>query len=195
VKLEALQALAEVHKLDKNYQHRDKTWAQIDALAAESFDRLTADQKTKVGKVCIQYGLDDMKQVFRYRFLAQTNLFFLCKLLEKYKDVRKDPTVRKKSTSGPTAFNGTGSQHARGNLLLTTSCRTERRQVLEPTLFSASIEQSLTGFHVCVLKLDDVVTNENSLTIDRLKNVNKQVSINQAMLHPYGFLRQDRYVV
>lgn len=57
----------------------------------------------------------------------------------------------------------------------------------EPTVFSASIEQSLTGFHVCVLKLDDVVTNENSQTVERLKAVNKQVSINQAMLHPYGF--------
>ena len=57
----------------------------------------------------------------------------------------------------------------------------------EPTIFSASIEQSLTGFHVSVLKLDDVVTNENSLTVERLKAVNKQVSINQAMLHPYGF--------
>ena len=57
----------------------------------------------------------------------------------------------------------------------------------EPTIFSASIEQSLTGFHVAVLKLDDVVTNENSLTVERLKAVNKQVSINNAMLHPYGF--------
>ncbi len=57
----------------------------------------------------------------------------------------------------------------------------------EGTVSAASIEQSLTGWHVCVLKLDDVVTNENSQTADRLKNVNKQVSINQAMLHPYGF--------
>ena len=32
-----------------------------------------------------------------------------------------------------------------------------------------------------------MVTNENSLTVERLKAVNKQVSINQAMLHPYGF--------
>jgi predicted phage terminase large subunit-like protein len=37
------------------------------------------------------------------------------------------------------------------------------------------------------MKLDDVVTNDNSLTVERLKGVNKQVSINQAMLHPYGF--------
>ena len=57
----------------------------------------------------------------------------------------------------------------------------------EPTVFAASIEQNLTGWHVGVLKLDDVVTNENSQTVDRMKNINKQVSINQAMLHPYGF--------
>ena len=57
----------------------------------------------------------------------------------------------------------------------------------ECTVFAASIEQNLAGWHVCVMKLDDVVTNENSLTIDRLRKVNKQVSINQAMLHPYGF--------
>jgi len=37
------------------------------------------------------------------------------------------------------------------------------------------------------MKLDDVVTNENCRTVDRIRNVNKQVSINNAMLHPYGF--------
>jgi predicted phage terminase large subunit-like protein len=37
------------------------------------------------------------------------------------------------------------------------------------------------------MKLDDVVTNENSRTVDRIRNINKQVSINNAMLHPYGF--------
>jgi phage terminase large subunit-like protein len=57
----------------------------------------------------------------------------------------------------------------------------------ECTVFAASIEQNLTGWHVCIMKLDDVVTNENSQTVDRLINVNKQVSINQAMLHPFGF--------
>ena len=57
----------------------------------------------------------------------------------------------------------------------------------EPTVFAASIEQSLVGWHVCVLKLDDVVTNENSQTVERIKGINKQVSINQAMLHPFGF--------
>lgn len=57
----------------------------------------------------------------------------------------------------------------------------------EPTVCAASIEQNLAGWHVCVLKLDDVVTNENSQTLDRIRNINKQVSINQAMLHPFGF--------
>ena len=57
----------------------------------------------------------------------------------------------------------------------------------ECTVCAASIEQNLAGWHVCCLKLDDTVTNENSQTVDRIRNVNKQVSINQAMLHPYGF--------
>jgi phage terminase large subunit-like protein len=37
------------------------------------------------------------------------------------------------------------------------------------------------------MKLDDVVTNENSNTLERIQKINKQVSINAAMLHPYGF--------
>lgn len=58
----------------------------------------------------------------------------------------------------------------------------------EPTVRAASIEQALSGMHFGVLKLDDVVTNENSLTQDRLDKVNKQISVNRAMLHPYGFM-------
>jgi predicted phage terminase large subunit-like protein len=57
----------------------------------------------------------------------------------------------------------------------------------ECTVWAASIDQNLSGWHVGVMKLDDVVTNENSRTVDRIININKQVSINQAMLHPYGF--------
>lgn len=58
----------------------------------------------------------------------------------------------------------------------------------EPTVRGASIEQSLSGMHFGVLKLDDVVTNENSQNADRLAHINKQISINRAMLHPYGFM-------
>jgi phage terminase large subunit-like protein len=57
----------------------------------------------------------------------------------------------------------------------------------EPTVRAASIEQALSGMHFGILKLDDVVTNENSLNIDRIQSVNKQISINQAMLDPFGF--------
>jgi phage terminase large subunit-like protein len=259
-------------------------------------------------KACLNLGLTDELLIMRARFMAQTNLFFLCKLLEIYKDmsaeqyiwtdntvhntheeicneffVRKDPTVATfkqfaneydakvykkerlllvprggfKSTmnmadsvqwalcfpeitilvlSGVLSLANAFVQEIKKHFTLAegggpdwvnlydTGKRTYRPRVLddntpfifqalfaehcipeddgkanefqtpavstrqkEPTVFSASIEQSLTGFHVCVLKLDDVVTNENSLTVERLKAVNKQVSINQAMLHPYGF--------
>ena len=60
--------------------------------------------------------------------------------------------------------------------------------IREPSVRAASIEQALSGSHYCVMKLDDVVTNENSLTRDRLDKVNKQIGINKALLHPYGFL-------
>lgn len=57
----------------------------------------------------------------------------------------------------------------------------------EPTVRAASIEQALSGSHFDVLKLDDVVTNENSQTPDRMAKVNRQIEVNKAMLNPYGF--------
>lgn len=308
MKVEELVALIEKHKQDKNYQHREKTWEEIDAMALQSFSRLTADQKKKVLKVCKQYDLVDAALIMRARFMAQSNLFFLCKLLQKYGDVSdkeyifddpkhgdgkahntheeicngffvaKDPSyptfkqfaakyIDKKrrlllvprggfKSSMDMAdcvqwiicypeitilvltgildlakdFVGEIKSHFEledaddtyADLFLTKKNFKARLwhdgtpilfQVLFPehciakeegksyeyqtpavsvvqkecTVFAASIEQSLTGWHVDVMKLDDVVTNENSLTVDRLKAVNKQVSINRAMLHPYGF--------
>lgn len=58
----------------------------------------------------------------------------------------------------------------------------------EPSVRAASIEQTLSGMHFGVLKLDDVVTNENSQTPTRIATVNKQISINRGMLNPYGFV-------
>ena len=58
----------------------------------------------------------------------------------------------------------------------------------EPTVRAASIEQALSGMHVGVLKLDDVVTNENCLTQERIDKVNAQISINKALLNPFGFI-------
>lgn len=57
----------------------------------------------------------------------------------------------------------------------------------EPTVRAASIEQALSGMHIGVLKLDDVHTNENTKTVDRMKGTKKQISIDKAMMHPYGF--------
>lgn len=300
-----LAELVHKHKSDKNYQHRDMSWEEFDAKAKISFDRLTQERMTKVFKVCAKFGLTDEVLLKRARFMAQTNLFFLCKLLELYKDmsdqeynwvdgtvhntheeicneffVRKNPTyktfkefssiknyidkkerlllvprggfkstmnmadcvqwvlsfpeitilvlsgvlslankfvgeikghftleeggvdfaglfVEKKNFRPRTMDDGTPflfqalfAEHCipldDGKASEFQTPAVSNRQK-EPTVFSASIEQSLTGFHVCILKLDDVVTNENSLTVERLKAVNKQVSINQAMLHPYGF--------
>lgn len=305
MQLDQLAALCEIHKLDKNYQYRNLTWDQIDELASQSFERLTNAQQEKVIKVCQAYDLNSGKLIARYRFMAQTNLFFLCKLLEKYKDVsaieyvwtdgtvhntheeicneffvRKNPTFNsfkefavyyennklgkrerlllvprggfkssidmadcvqwiicfpeitilvltgvldlakgfvgeikghftleaggttglfypKKTLRPRTMPNGTPSLF---QVLFPEHCipvddgksceyQTPAVSVTEKetTVFAASIEQNLVGYHVGVLKLDDVVTNENSNTVDRIKNINKQVSINQAMLHPYGF--------
>jgi predicted phage terminase large subunit-like protein len=302
MKVTALQAMLDKHLQDANYQYRGKTWDEIDALAKASFVRLTPELTKKVLKVCDMYDLKDNKLIMRARFMAQTNLFFLCKLLgyDAMSDreyiwtdnkvhntheeicneffVRKNPTLAnfksfsaqyieykerlllvprggfkstidmadcvqwivafpevtililtgvlnlakdfvgeikshfvledaddkcmglyysKKAHKARTMRDGDPSIF---QMLFAEHCipkddgkhyeyqtpavlQTEK----ECTIFAASIEQSLTGYHVCILKLDDVVTNENSLTVDRLKAVNKQVSINQAMLHPYGF--------
>jgi len=301
-----LDKLVGKHKLDPNYQHRDMSLDEMNHRASESFFRMTPERQAKVFQACKNLGLTDETLIMRARFMAQTNLFFLCKLLGYadmsdapyiWKDgtthntheeicndffVRKDPTVANfklfateyhtevdkkerlllvprggfKSTmnmtdciqwilcfpevtilvlSGvlslansfvgeikkhftleegggaewvgvyetkktyrvrtlddgtPFIFQALFAEHCipeddgQANKYQTPAVSTTQK---EPTVFSASIEQSLTGFHVCVLKLDDVVTNENSLTVERLKAVNKQVSINQAMLHPYGF--------
>jgi phage terminase large subunit-like protein len=303
-----LDKLVGKHKLDPNYQHRDMSLAEMNERAKASFARLSPERQHKVMTACVNAGLTDVELILRARFMAQTNLFFLCKLLEIYKDmsaaeyiwtdgsthntheeicneffVRKDPTkvnfkvfaneynslVDKKERlllvprggfkstmnmadsvqwalcfpevtilvlSGVLNLANKFVGEIKGHFMLEETNdakwaglyvpgkKTYRPRTLddgsiflfqalfaehcipdddgkanefqtpavsnrqkEPTVFSASIEQSLTGFHVCVLKLDDVVTNENSLTVDRLKGINKQVSINQAMLHPYGF--------
>ena len=302
MKVTDLQPMLDKHLLDKNYQHRDKTWVEIDKLAAQSFSRLTETSKKKIFKVCAKFGLTDNVLIQRARFLCQTNLFFLCKFLgydamtaqeHVWTDgkvhntheeicneffVAKDPTepnfksfsahyIDKKERLLLVPRGGFKSTidmsdcvqyiinypeitililtgvldlakdfvgEIKGHFTLETGAeehmslyhnkkahkpRTMRDgdpsifQMLfaehcipeddgkhyeyqtpavlqtekECTVFAASIEQSLTGYHVCIMKLDDVVTNENSLTIDRLKAVNKQVSIHQAMLHPYGF--------
>jgi phage terminase large subunit-like protein len=303
MQIDQLEGMVEKHKLDPNYQHREKSWSQIDEMAKASFARLSPERAAKVMKVCLRFGLTDPKIIARARFMCQTNLFFLCRLLG-YKDmsddtyvwldetihntheeicneffVRKDPTYKtfkafaadyiekkqrlllvprggfkstmnmadtvqyivsfpevtvlvlsgvlklaekfigeikghftleegsleyldlfyNKKTHRPKEM-GDAGEYSIFQMLFAEHCVPQEdgkasefqtpattAKGKEPTVFAASIEQNLAGFHVAVLKLDDVVTNENSLTLERLKAVNKQVSINQAMLHPGGF--------
>jgi len=279
--------------LNPNWQHVGKTKPDLMANAKASFKRLTAPDQTLVDaswtKYClaekIAYNLED---AVWFRYLAQTNLFFLCNLLEKYQHitfdaheeicnkffVRKDPTFatfrdfasayvelkerlllvprggfkssidiadciqyiinypevtilimtgvyklaqdfvgelrghfekavasvdsKDKKTYGHRIMDdGTVSlfqvlfpEHCviptEGSSLefQTPACKVPDK---EPTVMAASIEQSLSGWHFCIVKADDVVTNENSQTITRLQTVERQLSINKAMLHPFGF--------
>ena len=57
----------------------------------------------------------------------------------------------------------------------------------EPTVRAASIDQALSGSHYNVLKLDDVVTNENTKTATRIKDNIKQITIDNGLLNPNGF--------
>lgn len=306
---EGLKLWVEKHKTDKNYIYRDKTWDEIDVKAKASWDRLSKDHKQKVfntcrvAKVVIDDDPETLKLMMRARFMAQTNLFALCRLLEKYRDVSdkeyvwtdgtvhntheeicngffvaKDPTaptfkkfakdyIDKKErlllvprggfkSSMDMAdtvqwiicfpevtililtgvldlakdfvkeikgfFELEDGEMENENLFQTKKAIKPKTmadgsynlfQVLFPehcipkeegkayefqtpavsmtekecTVFAASIDQNLSGWHVGIMKLDDVVTNENSRTVDRIRAVNKQVSINNAMLHPYGF--------
>ena len=304
MKPEFLEELFTKHRQDKNYQYRGMSDEEFLKRAKLSTQRLIPEQQEKLAKVCKTYDLTDADKVAQYRFLAQTNLYFLCKLLEKYKDttdheyiwtdgqphntheemcnqffVRKDPT--QSNFKAFAAKYETDKLGKKERLLLVprggfkssidmTDCvqwiicfpeitilvltgvlslandfvgeikghftleeggtvdlfgkkalRPRRMndgtvsmfQVLFPehcipvatgtnaeyqtpavsqveketTVFAASIEQNLAGWHVCILKLDDVVTEENSQTVDRMRNVNKKVSIDKAILHPFGF--------
>jgi predicted phage terminase large subunit-like protein len=301
MKLEQLNQLAAEAITHPHYQHKDKTWLEIDQMAIASFNRLTQAQQVMVMKSAQKHEVPP-HLVARYRFLAQTNLFFLCKLLEKYSEVsmktytlngethntheeicneffvRKDPVKKtfkefatdysdkkerlllvprggfkssidmadcvqwvicfpevtilvltgvldlardfvkeikshfeledageeyedlyhkKKAYKPRESYDGSPSMF---QVLFPEHCIPKEEGKLyeyqtpaikmvdkECTVFAASIDQNLSGWHVGVMKLDDVVTNENSRTVERIRNINKQVSINKAMLHPFGF--------
>lgn len=298
--LETLKELVDRSVNDPNYQYKDLSKADRFNLAKKSFLKLSPDQIKQAeqswAKYCNrQLTEDDKKDLMNYRFLAQTNLFFLCQLLEKYNQVTvkthedicnkffvaKDPTAgnfekfaraypylkdrlllvprggfkssidiadcvqwiicfpeitililtgklnlaedfvgelkahftyaesgkfdqKKKPIYGPrllqdretgdwssSLFQVLFPEHCvvpsdgKGDEFQSPACIAGDK---EPTVRAASIEQSLSGMHFGLMKLDDVVTNENSLTLTRMQAVNRQISINRAMLHPYGFM-------
>jgi phage terminase large subunit-like protein len=309
MKVESLLTWFDKHKADPNYQHRDMSMDEFDAKALTSFLKMKAAHQQRVLDVCRAYKvvIDDQQEtttrMLRYRFLAQTNLFALCHLLEAYKDtsdktyiwidgtthntheeicneffVHKDPTVKTfkefalayvdqkqrlllvprggfKSSidmadtvqwiinypevtviilTGVLQLAKDFVSEIKGFFKLEEGTMEnvnlfETKKAIKPrtldddttfmfqvlfaehcidkddgresefdtpassvegtgsTVWAASIDQNLSGWHAGIMKLDDVVTNENSRTVDRIINVNKQVSINKAMLHPYGF--------
>jgi len=290
---------------DANYQCRTMPEEQYLANAVKSWERIPAERQQRILNIINKFEPTlTLKQVQTYRYLAQTNLFALSRLLEKYPDmtrqeytwtdgqsyamhehvcnsffVRKDPTFKTfKAFASETNYaeqkerllliprgcfkstmnmcdcvqyviafpevtilvltgvlplandfvgeikghftledggNCPGAYYPKKNLQPRQAPDGTRSmfQVLFPehcipaeegknaeyqtpavsmvdkecTVFAASIEQNLAGWHVCVLKLDDVVTEENSQTVDRMTVVNKKVSIDKAMLHPFGF--------
>lgn len=300
MRLEQLHELYQARKTDPHYQFRDLTDEEFDAKAMLSWKKLSASQQEAVlkswgkqhGKEGIEFNNERVSWLLRYRFLAQTNLYFLCHLLETYNQttlnthedicnkffVQKDPTfvtfekfanqytdLKQRLLLVPRGgFKSSLNMadcvqwiicHPEITIMILTGVfklasdfvgevkahftQEETKEVLkgkivygprqimdritgewsdslfqvmfpehclpptegnslefqtpagghdkEPTLRAASIEQALSGMHFGILKLDDVVTNENSQTVDRMEKVNKQISINKAMLHPFGF--------
>lgn len=312
MKLEYLRELCIKHRSDPNYRLREILPEDFRAQALKSYERLPESQRTTVqkswGKALTEAGViidtadqvhkDELKyEMMEARFLAQTNLFFLCHLLEKYRDttygthedicndffVQKDPTYfsleafandydqnRKRrlllvprngfkssmdladcvqyticypevtilvmTGTLPLATEFVGEIREHFEMTQTQEIDTKGKPIFKPrdmkdkhtgeftssmfqilfpehciipgtgkltefqtpaligagdkeaTVKAASIEQTLSGFHFGVLKLDDVVTNENSTTRTRIETVNKQISVNRGMLNPYGFV-------
>jgi phage terminase large subunit-like protein len=303
MQLSKLRGLYKDCRTNPNYIHRELAEDQFVLAAKKSFHKLTPKQMAQVQKswaTCIKSAGETLttetaEELFKFRYLAQTNLFFLCHLLEQYSQttlgtheeicngffVAKDPTfpsfeqfanqytdLKDRMLLVPRGgfkssidiadcvqwvicfpaitililtgvyklasdFVGELKQHftleesgnsdSKGKMTFANRKIMDKEtaewseslfQVLfaehcvppgdgpqfefetpaamggeqrEPTVRAASIEQALSGMHFGVLKSDDVVTNENSLTIDRLEKINKQISVNRAMLHPYGF--------
>jgi len=301
MRLEKLEELYTTCRTLPNYQYRDLDEPKFAIKALTSFKRLPDAQQDKVlktwavklGKTKATLSVDDVNNLLKHRFMAQTNLYFLCHMLEKYNQttvktheeicnkffVQKDPTyksfeefalqytdLKERLLLVPRGgfkssidiadcvqwiicfpaitililtgvyrlagdFVGEAKQHftldqisneeSKGKptygprqlmdkvtgewsdslfqVLFPEHCvmPTEGGQLefqtpaggddKEPTIRAASIEQALSGMHFMCLKLDDVVTNENSQTTTRMETVNKQISINKAMLNPFGF--------
>src|ERR1700735_5553308 len=88
MKLEKLVTLYDECRNNENYQFKNLTDDEFIAKAKKSFDKLKQSQKDKVTKLWGEKtgdkSGDSGKALLRYRFLAQTNLYFLCHLLEQY---------------------------------------------------------------------------------------------------------------
>ena len=299
--LTKLQQLYETCRTLPNYQYKNLSEEELLVKAKKSFQKLPPLQKEKVikswDKKLAKEGIvttaeEAFNDLMKYRFLSQTNLFFLCHLLELYNNttintheeicnsffVQKDPTfitfdhfadqytdLKQRVLLVPRGgfkssidmadciqwiicfpaitiailtgvlqlakdFVGEVKQHCtytesgtdskgkssydvrqimdkqtgdwsdsifqvlfpehclsplEGNQLEFQTPAAEESK--EPSVRAASIDQALSGSHYNVLKLDDVVTNENTKTEARIKDTIKQISIDNGLLNPNGF--------
>src|ERR1035437_5768524 len=91
MKIEKLRELAEQAINNPNYQYKGMDRKELDRLASLSLKRLIDSDRELVlnswKKFCDENKLEvDGKELAFYRFLCQTNLYFLCHVLEKYRD-------------------------------------------------------------------------------------------------------------
>jgi predicted phage terminase large subunit-like protein len=61
------------------------------------------------------------------------------------------------------------------------------RKTKDPTVFASSILANNSGWHVDVMKPDDVVTDKNSETITEINRITKKFKMVRKLLMPYGF--------
>ncbi len=303
MRIEKLRSLYIEHRTLPNYQHKNTGESEFSAKALQSFSKLPETQQSKVisswkkalnKKNNETLTTDEFTELAKIRFMCQTNLYFLCHVLEKYNQVtvttheeicnkffvQKDPNfltfekfanqyveLKERMLLTPRGafksslniadsvqwilcfpeitililtgvfqlakdFVGEAKQHftleetkdvdSKGKAIYgprqvmdkeTGEWSNSLFQMLfpehcvpptegnalefqspaggddkEPTIRAASIEQALSGMHIGVLKFDDVVTNENCQTDDRIIKTNKQISINKALLNPFGFI-------
>ena len=67
----------------------------------------------------------------------------------------------------------------------TTPARTA--DVAGPTIRATSLDKNTTGTHCDVLKIDDGTTAENTNNAERIKEVNKKISMARKLCEPYGY--------
>ena len=75
---------------DANYQCRTMPEDQYLANAVKSWERIPAERQQRILNIINKFEPTlTLKQVQQYRYLAQTNLFALTRLLEKYPDMTR----------------------------------------------------------------------------------------------------------
>ena len=92
MRLSKIRALYKSHIADKSYQFKNLTPEEMLEAASKAYYKLTETQKQhtqKSWKALLategeELTPENAKELVLFRFLCQTNLFFLCKVLERY---------------------------------------------------------------------------------------------------------------